>query len=347
MAVRKNLFAIGRTGHKGDENQLTEMLAYLFQEEEGLAESWLASLDLPVSGIDGWQVETQRSVTGGFLDLVIFSPGQAIVIVESKLGSTTDFQQIAKYIAYAKSVKASGPRALVFTTQNPEPWPLGVELEAGEEVTLVLRRWQALGDFLRESDRTLARDFAEMLEQEGLVTPNALSTADWNAWSAGSQVTRRLRTLLEESADDLQLVAPGFKKMNAVTLSNTGAIYRSMEFEGLSTYVGFWPSRNPKQPSDRVLITVYVLNTNLSVEGRKTEGKAAVERAASDYVALSGWSDYHVVRTHPAEHVLVSDDFHVQCREFVGHVREALDYFHQIGYLGSPTQSPPTLPAQP
>ena len=43
---RKNLFSIGR--REGDENQLTEMLAYLLQEERGLTGALLAALELPV-----------------------------------------------------------------------------------------------------------------------------------------------------------------------------------------------------------------------------------------------------------------------------------------------------------
>jgi hypothetical protein len=36
VGERKNIFLIGRRGHKGDENQLTEMLAFLFQQEPEL-----------------------------------------------------------------------------------------------------------------------------------------------------------------------------------------------------------------------------------------------------------------------------------------------------------------------
>lgn len=36
MNARKNIFLISRKGHERDENQLTEMLAYLFQEERAL-----------------------------------------------------------------------------------------------------------------------------------------------------------------------------------------------------------------------------------------------------------------------------------------------------------------------
>ena len=34
-AERKNIFLIGRRGHEGDEDQLTEMLAFLWQEDPG------------------------------------------------------------------------------------------------------------------------------------------------------------------------------------------------------------------------------------------------------------------------------------------------------------------------
>lgn len=172
---------IGRKGHEGDENQLTEMAAYLFQEEPDLIAEWAVTLGLPVHDVTAWEVETQRAVPGRFLDLVLFSRGRAVIVVESKLGSTTDYQQITKYIAYLKTVAAVDARALVFTTQNPEPWPAGVVEEAGDEVTLVLRRWQALGDFLRQSDSALARDFVVMLEREGLVKPDALTQNDWEA----------------------------------------------------------------------------------------------------------------------------------------------------------------------
>lgn len=193
MSVRKNLFTIGRKGHEGDENQLTEMLAYLLQEEASLISTWVASLGLPIGDVDEWRVETQRAIPGGgFLDLVLHAPSQALVIVESKLGSNTDFSQISKYIAYAKSVRVSGPKSLIFTTQHPEPWPPGVEAEAGDEVTLVLRRWQELGDFLAASEVQLAADFAEMLTHEGLAGTTAVERAasDYVALAPWGQVVR-------------------------------------------------------------------------------------------------------------------------------------------------------------
>ena len=93
----------------------------------------MRSLGLDATDQGPWEVETQRAIKGGFLDLVLFSPGRALAIVESKLGSTTDYCQITKYVAYAKGVTVPGQRALVLTTQHPERWPDGVTEVAGRE----------------------------------------------------------------------------------------------------------------------------------------------------------------------------------------------------------------------
>ena len=178
--MRKNIFLIGRKGHERDENQLTEMLAYLFQEERDLdLPQWLAALDVCVQGIDGWEVETQRSVPDGFLDLVLFYAweGPRHHGVEARLDHQLRSDCEVRDLCQERS--HPGTRALVFTTQSPEPWPAGVEQEAGDEVRLILKRWQSLGDFLYSSERPLAQDFAAMLEKEGLVTPTMLTNADW------------------------------------------------------------------------------------------------------------------------------------------------------------------------
>ncbi len=333
MADRKNIFRIGRQGHRGDENQLTEMLAYLFQQERQLVPQCLDGLGIECDVGDGWEVETQRSVPGGFLDLVLFVPGKTLVIVESKLGSTTDFQQISKYISYAKSFPASTWKALLFMPQHREPWPARIEDQASDDVALVLRRWQALGDVLRNTDSVLGNDFVNMLEHEGLVTPKPLTSNDWQTWSAGNRVSRHLATLLDETGEALGKCEPSLKKIYAVTFSNTGAIHRGLDFEGLSLYVGFWPTRKPTGRDDSALVSVYVLNKRLPLADRKAEGQAAVEKAASPHVAMSGWSEYHVGRTAPAPLVLDASDFKAQCNQLVDHVIDALAFFRDLGYL--------------
>lgn len=57
-AERKNIFLIGRRGHEGDEDQLTEMLAFLWQEDRGALARWLDSLGL---GTDPAKSRSRRS----------------------------------------------------------------------------------------------------------------------------------------------------------------------------------------------------------------------------------------------------------------------------------------------
>ena len=46
VAERKNIFGIGRRGREGDEDQLTEMLAFLWQEQPRALNAWLDSVGL-------------------------------------------------------------------------------------------------------------------------------------------------------------------------------------------------------------------------------------------------------------------------------------------------------------
>ncbi|MHB1244288.1 MAG: hypothetical protein ACYC1P_12960, partial [Gaiellaceae bacterium] len=81
MASRKNLFTVGRKGHRGDENQLTEMLAYLLQEEPSSIAELVEEMGIPSADGWKWRHETQRAVPDGFLDLAMYVPRQALVIL--------------------------------------------------------------------------------------------------------------------------------------------------------------------------------------------------------------------------------------------------------------------------
>ena len=328
----RNIFLIARKGHEGDENQLTEMLAWLLERQRELIPSWLSSLGLEIEREDEWLVETQRAVPGGFLDLVLHARGRAIAVLESKLGSTTDLGQISKYVEYLKTVEVTGPRALVFTTQHPEQWPGGADAVAGDDVRLILRRWHALGDFLRTSESDLAQDFATMLEKEGLVTPDALTTRDWETWHRGYAVTRRLRGLINESAAGIQALEPNFEKSGGAVLSNNGLLYRLFYFSHIALGVAFWPTRKPTRPKDFATVVTYVLDRTLPETERKDAGLKVVERAATRQVAMSGWAENYVQRSVPVQDVLTGNDFAAQIAQLVSHVADSLVYFRGLGY---------------
>ena len=50
MLERKNIFLIARRGREGLEDQLTELLAFLWQEEPELLGRWLATLGIDAGG---------------------------------------------------------------------------------------------------------------------------------------------------------------------------------------------------------------------------------------------------------------------------------------------------------
>jgi hypothetical protein len=199
---------------------------------------------------------------------------------------------------------------------------------------LILRRWQALGDFLLSSGQPLALDFVTMLEKEGLVKPNAMASADWQAWREGHQVAQRLAALLKEAGQELQAVAPGFKKIGAVNYANTGAVYRPVEFDGLSVYVGFWPSRTPRaadrpRASDR-LSAEHDAPDRGAEAGRAGGGRAGSVRVGRDERLeraarrphRAGPGDAHERRLPTLVEVKRSSDTRIR-REVVG---QMLDY---------------------
>jgi hypothetical protein len=331
---RKNLFSIGR--REGNENQLTEMLAYLLQEEDGLVGELLLALGLPARPGCHWEVETQRAIPSGFLDLVLDAPGEAFVIIESKLGSYTDYTQMAKYIEYAAELPVTGLRALVFTTQQPEPWPPGIpELAAARGVLLVAHRWQAVADALSVTRRQLAHDFVTMLAEEALVHPAALTPADWQTWREGNHISRTLAVLLDEADRQLQDVLPGFVRRRAVVKASNGHIFRSYEFAGVELSVGFWPSQRPSDPANHALVTIHAVRTDLSVADRKELGRATVANVGLPSVKLGGSSGAALCRDVPTHVVLTADSFVEQRDQLVAHVRDVLDFLAEVGYIST------------
>jgi hypothetical protein len=183
MADRKNIFLIGRRGHENDEDQLTEMLAFLWQELPGARDAWLSSLGLvheePVD------VETQFSLPSGRRPDLAIRSSEALTLVESKLGAGFHDSQVAEYLRYLGG--ETGRRALVLMTKRPEEIRVQDRQLASElGVGLRAERWQDMANAIGEvSDDTLEGDFVRLLVREGLVKPPPFTTADWDAWNTG------------------------------------------------------------------------------------------------------------------------------------------------------------------
>ncbi|MBA3366170.1 MAG: hypothetical protein H0U03_10370 [Actinobacteria bacterium] len=343
MRERKNIFRIARRGHSGDEDQLTELLAFLFQQEPGLLATWLRAIGVHVE-VSEWHLRTQQPIANGRLDLELSVPGRALAVVESKLGTTTDFSQITKYIRYAKTVAGDELRAIVLLTQSHEPWPVGVEEEAGEDIRLILCRWQKLGDVIREHGDVLGQDFVEMLEGEGLVTPAPLTTDDWMAWHRGSEVLSRIWTLLNELRAVLETSAPAFK--SASWGVGTGWIYRTLMFEDVHLGLGFAPNFHglatglalksgtvPTHLGDDPLVFSFIYDPALPGVDCRQAAEAAISRASARLL-VTGWSQYPI-RVERAADILQAPHFDQQLGEAARFVVETAALFQRVGYAAN------------
>jgi hypothetical protein len=61
----KNIFLIARRGREREEDQLTELLAYLWEQEPEILSNWLASIDPMLALSPPWEITTQFVIPSG------------------------------------------------------------------------------------------------------------------------------------------------------------------------------------------------------------------------------------------------------------------------------------------
>jgi hypothetical protein len=331
----KNVFAIARRGSSDNEDQLTELLAYLIQEEPIVADHLLADFGYKATMISS---RTQQSVLGGRLDLKLEAP-QACVVVESKLGSTTDFAQCAKYIEHLAAKPISG-RSLVLLTKFAEPWPEGVqEFAAERSVELVARRWWDVTKLLRQTHTALASDFAQMLEDEGLVVPGPLKDADWDS----SEIPPAAMALLTELKPKVQTLSSGFRRqiLTRGRHSSYRSAYSLAYFDSAQIGPGLAAGWNDLvshrrlssllTPLDGPIFACSVLNPCLKEAEQPAAALKAVELGGDDVVGAC-WGKFPT-RAALAASVLTSNDFLGQVEQALEYTRATVQHFREIGYL--------------
>jgi hypothetical protein len=344
MATSWNIFSIARRGSADDEDQLTELLAYLFQEEPSLAQVLLNDLGCEAPSCS---VATQRRVEGGRLDLELDSSGHAHVVLESKLGATTDYQQCAKYIEHLAS-SAVAARALVLLTKLDESWPPGIEkLAAKRQVQLKRRRWWDMALLLGSSSKRLARDFAEMLEQEGFVVPGPLTEDDW---ADGDGIPPAAVALLTELRPRLATLSnrPRRQAIYGGRDRTYRSVYSLAYFERAQIGIGVAASwqdlvlhrrlKATVQPLKGAVIAASVFDPALLGVPESAQVEAA-ERAVSvggRDVAGACWGTFPT-RVAAAASVLTASDFLGQVRQVFDYACATAEHFRAIGYLRDKT----------
>lgn len=332
---RKNIFLIGRRGHEGDEDQLTEMLAFLWQEDRPTLVSWLGSLGLPVDVGGDLQVETQFTIpTGKRPDIVIRSE-ESVTLVESKLRSGFGDTQIPDYLEFLGA--QAGRRALILLTQRPEVVPSEF-LDAAKRfgVVLVPTRWQTMADCMAEpGEESLAGDFIQLLIREGLVKPNALSVSDWETWNAGYNVALRIEALLAELDPHVAQMIPGAKSRSGSSKFWTWRLWSTGSVDvGLAFLSAEWTDRPQTSP----MLHCWVMNRESDDEStmravRVTASDRSKWTESEDVRGSYGISTFGPAIARSTQEVFKADTFDGQVADATAFVRDTVAFFRSRGYL--------------
>ena len=330
MGERKNIFLLARRGHERDEDQLTELLAFLWQQEAETLPRWLSSLDDTLSSSTPWEVQTQFVIPSSSRrpDILLTNGGEAAVLIEVKIDAAEGLEQLRDYRAYLLDDRIEPCRALIYLTPRPELIPaFPIPTDGTEDVRFFVSRWQSMADLLTADEETFSSDFFRMLAAEGLVTPPPLTAADWQLWGEASLVHRRVQELLEEARPELVSLVPRLKHVRPLSTS-ASYMYRIYTFEELSFALGFLPGRTIGYEP---IMNVVVLNELLAPEARKAEAHAARTRHPNvcDFVNWGEWP----TRSCIASERLTARDFTGQVRQAVEFACESIAEFRRIRYL--------------
>lgn len=334
MAERKNIFLIGRRGHEGDEDQLTEMLAFLWQEDRQALDRWLDSLGLPTD-VEIAEIETQFTIPSGKRPDILIRSDDSVTLVESKLSSGFGETQIPDYLEFLAA--QDGRRALVLLTQRPEVVPGEYGAAADDSrVVLIPTRWHEMADCLGDpGEETLAGDFIQLLIREGLVKPNGFSVSDWDTWNAGYNIGLRIDALLAELDPHVARILPGAKGRSGGSKFWTWRVWNAGAIDvGLAFLAAEWTDRPRTSPG----VHCWVLN-------RESDDAAAMKAVGVNPTNRSHWTESAQVRgsygLNPfgpaigrhAQELFSTDTFEDQVREASAFARETVEYFTSRGYL--------------
>ena len=333
-AERKNIFLIGRRGHEGDEDQLTEMLAFLWQEDRGALARWLDSLGLGTD-VSEVEVETQFVIPSGKRPDILIRANGSLTLVESKLSAGFGETQIHDYLDFLGGEQ--GSRALILLTQRPEVVPIESRTGRSESgVSLIPTRWQDLAEGLGEpGEETLAGDFIQLLIREGLVKPQGLTAADWETWNAGYNVRLRVEALLSELDPHVARILPGAKGRSNSTKFWTWRVWSTGTLDvGFAFLAAEWMDRPRTSPG----VHCWVLNRKADdAAGMAAVGVSAANRShwteSPQLRGVFGLNPYGPAVGRLALDLLTATAFDEPVHQAADFIRETIEFFRSRGYV--------------
>jgi hypothetical protein len=336
LADRKNIFLVGRRRNQGNEDQLTEMLAFLWQEVPDALDRWLGAIGLPVD-VARAEVVTQFVIPSGKRPDIVILGDDSRTVIESKLGSGFGDTQISDYLDYLEPL--DGGRALVLLTQRPETPPVAeVERARAAGIRLLAQRWHDMSDYLAEpGEESLAGDFVQLLIREGLVKPEPLDAEDWKSWNGGYNVLLRLSALLEELDPVVRAMRPGATWKAPTNGLSKRWIYRVWRVSTEEFGLGFGAAEGDSKPHSEPIAFAFVGNTEATEQ--------AARHAVGDEAGTGRWSTNEQLNARwgllyswpalarPVREVLTAPTFEEQIQQAALFLHEAAGCFHSRGYL--------------
>jgi len=324
-----NIFSLARRDHIGQENHLIELFAFLLQQRADIIPLWLQSINASIDWPSAWQVTTQHVLpTRRRPDLLLEVPGEAVILVEVKLGSGAGVGQLADYARHLQTERREPLRGLVYLVKDNAAMAPAAGY-ATPAVPVFPATWQQLQRVLAAAAAgELADDFAQMLREEGLAVPERLAESEFRDWEAGAKVMQRLQALLDAAKPRLERLVPD-RNWSGPMSASTEKIYRLFSSERIQYGVGFNPGSLWGYPA---IIDVYVMNKTLS---DAAERRRVARQLRAEHPDLVSWVDWGEVprRSGDAAKVLSAQTFEGQIDQLVAFANETLEMFRQVAYL--------------
>jgi hypothetical protein len=327
----------------GDEDQLTEMLVFLWQEAPDLLERWLEALGIHVR--EPYEIETQFVIPSKKRPDIAIRHPDGCVLVESKLGAGFHDTQVNDYLEYLGT--QPGTRALILLTQRPEvPRQTDIERARAFGVQLISQRWHDMATHIADAgEESLAGDFVQLLIREGLVKPDPLLGGDWSTWNAGYNVTLRLGAFLDEVGPHVLRMRPDVKWKATNGLSKRW-LYRVWRSESIEVGLGFGAAPGDKRPHGAPVVFAFTGSESATDDDAfRAVGVDIGTRyrwsANEQMNATCGLTYSWPTLARNCEEVLTAAEFEDQVDQAVRFMYDTATYFQGRGYWPAAVQLRP------
>ena len=179
------------------ENFLTELVAYVIHEEPTALREFLALISEELLDSEKWTIETQRSIDGYFIDLLLEAKGH-FLIVENKIDASLSKEQLNNYLRISRKYP-SGRMALMTKILQPEAVqcsdPLFLRQVRWSELA---ERWENLGSRNSLNDNRLMDNVLQFMKENGMGPWYNLEVAEIEAPGHFRKLDEKLRDLADE-----------------------------------------------------------------------------------------------------------------------------------------------------